>query len=108
MPDLDKAFVHNATDVEHVRHTCQMLRTGISTENDLVDLSRCCSPRLFSTFYLIQKMDTWGSDLVLEVHHRLKILLIGYYNIELFAEPPARRELVYVITPASRRDVKSL
>lgn len=60
MPNLNMPFVRLATEVEYVRRMREMLRTNISSLNNVVDLSRCCLLRTFSPFYVIWEVDTWG------------------------------------------------
>lgn len=70
MLDLDTSLVLHTAEVEYVRHMLRMLRTDISPESNIVDLSRFRSPRPFSSFDLICEVDTRGRDLGLEVRHR--------------------------------------
>lgn len=47
MPDFDILLVRHATEVQYVRRMHKMMRTDISLNKDVVDLSRCRLPRPF-------------------------------------------------------------
>lgn len=60
-PNLDKPYTRHSTEAKNVRRIREVLRTDISSDTDLADLSRCCLPLPFSSIYLIRKVDTRGS-----------------------------------------------
>lgn len=60
MPNLDMSFARHSTDVENVRRMHEIFYTDISSDSDFVDFSYCRLPRPFSSFYLIQKINTWS------------------------------------------------
>lgn len=95
MPKWYVPFVRNATDVEYAHRMREVLRIGISSESNMVDLSYCCSRRPLKLFYLIREVKTSSHDLDLDLRQRSKGLLVGWHIIEPFAVPPARRGLVH-------------
>lgn len=56
--DLGYVVCPHATEVEYVCCMCEMLRTDILLERDVVDLPCCSLPHPFSSFYLIWDVDT--------------------------------------------------
>lgn len=90
MRNLNVLFVLHATEVECVRRTDEILPMRVSTASDIVDLSRCCMPCPFNSFYQIREVETWDQNLGF-VRQISKVLLVCWYKIDLFAVPPARR-----------------
>lgn len=90
IPSLNMPYVRYATEVEYLRRVRETLRTDISSENELADLSRCCLTHPFSSFHLIQEVETLGRDLDCKVRQIVKGLLVCWHNIELFAIQKAR------------------
>lgn len=93
IPYLDMPLIRRAIE-KYVRQMREMSHMDISSDSDVVDLSRCCLPRPFCLLYPIREVSTWGRDVDYEVRLRLNGLLVGWDSIEVFAVPPARRGLV--------------
>lgn len=104
---MDLPFVRHATRVENVRRMRDMFWTDILSESDVVDSSHCYLAHPLSSIYLIREVDTWGRRLDMEVRQRLIGLLVGWQNIKLFAELPARRGLLKAARPAFGHDPES-
>lgn len=83
------------------------LRTEISSESSVIDFVLLFLSLRFSPFYLILGVETWARDLNLKVRQRSKNLLVGWYDIDLFAVSPARPGLVYAPMLTSWHDLKS-
>lgn len=60
MPDLHMPLVRHATEVKYVRTIWEMLRTDISSEGNVVDLSCCFLPLPLRSLELIRDVETWG------------------------------------------------
>lgn len=108
MFDSHTPFIRHAAQLEYVRRLCDIFRTDKWNESNIVSLSQCCLPSPFSLFYQIQKGDTWGLELVLDLWQQSKGLLIGWHNIELFSVPPTRLEIVYAARLSFWNDFESL
>lgn len=78
----------------------EMFRTKIFSGSNLVNSFRCYLSRLFSSFHLIQEVETWDRDLDLEVCLLWKGLLVVWLNVELFAVPQEKCEPVYAAAPS--------
>lgn len=57
--DLGVPSARHSLEVEYARRKCEMLRTNISSESDVLTSSRCWLSRPFSLLYLKQKMEIW-------------------------------------------------
>lgn len=60
--NVDFSFLHHATEIEYVRRLRNVLPTDSSCGSEMVELSQCHLPPLFSFNYLIQVVDTCGQD----------------------------------------------
>lgn len=84
-----------------------MLRTDISLQSDVVNLSRSCLPLPFRFYYLIRKEISRGRDLDLEVRQSSRELPVGLHNIELFALSTAKGGLLYAAELAFWHNLES-
>lgn len=73
----------------------KMLRTKMFSGNDIVDLSHCCLSHTFRSFCQVCKVKIWGCNLDLEVSQRLKNVLVGCPNIDLFTVAPSKTGILY-------------
>lgn len=62
MPDFNMPLLRHATEFEYVCRMNEIERTDISSDSNVVDLSRCCFPSSISSIYLLQKLFTWSQD----------------------------------------------
>lgn len=79
---------------------CFVLRTSISSDRDMINLSRCCLPCPSRSFNLVWEVHTQGHNLDSGVLLRSDWMLIRWHNIKRFVVPPARQKLVYATKPA--------
>lgn len=77
LPDLDIPFVSHVIEVEYVLRMREMLRTDISSKNNVVDMSLYCLSRPFCSFCLTWEVDTEFLDVDFEVRQWLQACLLA-------------------------------
>lgn len=56
-------FVRYGTEVENVSHMREGFRTNVSSDSNMVDLSRCYLPHPFSSLCLVKVMEMSACEL---------------------------------------------